>query len=49
MVENIKAEMRQATDEFLDTAGLLSFSLTAENPLLWGHYASVVYGYLFFI
>jgi hypothetical protein len=40
MVENIKAEMRQATDDFLDTAGLLSFSLTAENPLLWGHYAA---------
>ncbi|HMG78869.1 MAG TPA: DUF2971 domain-containing protein [Xanthobacteraceae bacterium] len=40
MVENIKAEMRQATEDFLDTGGLLSFSLTAENPLLWGHYAA---------
>jgi hypothetical protein len=40
MVEHIRTEMRQATEEFLDKAGLLSFSLTAENPLLWGHYAA---------
>src|SRR6202021_1252221 len=36
----IRAEMQQATEDFLDDAGLLSFSLTAENPLLWGHYAA---------
>lgn len=40
MVKGIKSDMRQATEDFLDTAGLLSFSLTAENPLLWGHYAA---------
>jgi Protein of unknown function (DUF2971) len=40
MVKNIKAEMRQATEDFLNSAGLQSFSLTAENPLLWGHYAA---------
>lgn len=44
MIENIKIEMRQATDDFLDRAGLVSFSLTAENPLLWGHYAELFMG-----
>jgi hypothetical protein len=39
-IENIKAGLRKNTKEVLDTAGLLSFSLTAENPLLWGHYAA---------
>lgn len=39
-VQNIKNDLRANADEFLDSAGLLSFSLTAENPLLWGHYAA---------
>lgn len=39
-VENVKVDMYQATEDFLDIAGLLSFSLTAENPLLWEHYAA---------
>ena len=39
MIEGIKNYMRTATDDYLDDGGLLSFSLTAENPLLWGHYA----------
>jgi hypothetical protein len=39
-VQNIKTELLKNASEFLDTAGLLSFSLTAENPLLWGHYAA---------
>jgi hypothetical protein len=39
-VRNIKAHMYQATQDFLDDAGQFSFSLTAENPLLWGHYAA---------
>jgi Protein of unknown function (DUF2971) len=44
MIESIKAQMHRATEEFLDAAGLLSFSLTAENPLLWGHYAAAFTG-----
>ena len=39
-INRIKTDMRQATEDFLDKAGLLSFSLTAKNPLLWGHYAA---------
>src|SRR6266436_5123340 len=34
-VEDIKADLHQSAVESLDAAGLLSFSLTAENPLLW--------------
>lgn len=39
-IENIRAGLRQTSSEVLDKAGLLSFSLTAENSLLWAHYAS---------
>jgi hypothetical protein len=39
MIENIRLGLRKNTHEILDTAGLLSFSMTAENPLLWAHYA----------
>lgn len=39
-IRNIKSSVRASADEFLDSAGLLSFSLTAEHPLLWGHYAA---------
>jgi DUF2971 family protein len=38
-LRNIKDGLRAHADEFLDSGGLLSFSLTGENPLLWGHYA----------
>lgn len=39
-IQNVKESLRANTKEFLDLCGLLSFSLTAENPLLWGHYAA---------
>jgi hypothetical protein len=39
-VENFKAGLRERTQTYLNNAGLLSFSLTAEHPLLWGHYAA---------
>jgi hypothetical protein len=39
-IQAIRAELLKNAHEFLDTAGLLSFSLTANNPLLWGHYAA---------
>jgi hypothetical protein len=39
-IENIKIALRKNAEQHLDSAGLLSFSLTAENPLLWGHYAA---------
>jgi hypothetical protein len=39
-IQKIKDGLRASADEFLDSGGLLSFSLTAENPLLWGHYAA---------
>jgi hypothetical protein len=39
-IQEIKTELFKNAHEFLDTAGLLSFSLTADNPLLWGHYAA---------
>jgi hypothetical protein len=39
MIENIRLALRKNASEILDTAGLLSFSMTAENPLLWAHYA----------
>jgi hypothetical protein len=39
-IQNVKESLRANTKEFLDSCGLLSFSLTAENPLLWGHYAA---------
>lgn len=46
MVGNIKTEMHQATEAFLDNAGQLSFSLTGENPLLWGTLRRVLHRYL---
>jgi hypothetical protein len=39
-VEEIKKSLEQNAKTLLDNAGLLSFSRTAENPLLWGHYAA---------
>jgi hypothetical protein len=39
-IQNIKEGLLASANEFLDTSGLLSFSLTAENPLLWGYYAA---------
>ncbi len=39
-VQGIKTSLLKLAQEFLDTAGLLSFSLNADNPLLWGHYAA---------
>jgi hypothetical protein len=39
-LESIKGSLRENAQKILDNAGLLSFSLTAENPLLWGHYAA---------
>ena len=41
-VENIKAGLHKSAKEILDLAGL-SFSLTAENPLLWGSLRSFVF------
>jgi len=41
-VENIKAGLHKSAKEILDLAGILSFSLTAENPLLWGSLRSFV-------
>ena len=39
-LEYIKKGIRKNAQEMLDSAGILSFSLTAEHPLLWGHYAA---------
>jgi hypothetical protein len=39
-VEEIKEALRKNADCILDETGHLSFSLTADNPLLWGHYAA---------
>lgn len=39
-LEYIKKGLRKNAQEMLDSAGILSFSLTAEHPLLWGHYAA---------
>jgi hypothetical protein len=39
-IQNIKESLRISANEFLNSCGLLSFSLTGENPLLWGHYAA---------
>src|SRR5262249_30051149 len=39
-IEKIKIGMRKNAEKILDNAGLLSFALSAENPLLWGHYAA---------
>jgi len=39
-VRNVKEGQRRNAIRYLDQGGLLSFSLTAENPLLWGHYAA---------
>jgi Protein of unknown function (DUF2971) len=43
-VENFKAGLRDRTNIYLNNAGLLSFSLTAEHPPLWGHYAAASAG-----
>jgi Protein of unknown function (DUF2971) len=43
-IESIKENLRTGANEFLDSCGLLSFSLTGENPLLWGHYAAAFTG-----
>ena len=39
-LQNIKDGLFASANEFLDAGGLVSFSLTAENPLLWGYYAT---------
>lgn len=39
-MEEIKEGLRKSAQEMLDRAGLLSFSLVAEDPVLWGHYAA---------
>ena len=39
-IEVVKAGLNKTANKVLDEAGLLSFSQTAENPLLWGHYAA---------
>jgi hypothetical protein len=39
-VDRFKAGLRERTTAYLNTAGLLSFSTTAEHPLLWAHYAA---------
>jgi hypothetical protein len=39
-IQSIKAASRCNAFGYLDDCGLLSFSLTAEDPLLWGHYAA---------
>lgn len=39
-IENLKFKSRQNAFEYLDRCGLLSFSRTIKNPLLWGHYAA---------
>jgi hypothetical protein len=39
-IDSIKLGLHEGAKEYLDKAGLLSFSLTAQNPLLWGHYAA---------
>jgi len=39
-IQGLRTALRRSTDEFLDQAGLTSFSLNASHPLLWGHYAA---------
>lgn len=39
-IKNLKAALFRTADEFLDQCGLSSFSLSANHPLLWGHYAA---------
>jgi hypothetical protein len=39
-IEVVKANLNKTANKILNEAGLLSFSQTAENPLLWGHYAA---------
>jgi hypothetical protein len=39
-VEGIKTYLRRSIEKYLDTAGLLCFSLVAEDPSLWGHFAA---------
>jgi hypothetical protein len=39
-LEKIKHILHKNAQKILDDAGLLSFSLEIENPLLWGHYAA---------
>lgn len=43
-IDNVKRASRANAFEYLDKCGLLSFSLTPENPLLWGHYAASFMG-----
>jgi len=38
-LNNIKTETQRNAIEFLDECGLTSFSLKADHPLLWAHYA----------
>jgi len=38
-INNIKAETQRNAIKFLDKCGLASFSLKADHPLLWAHYA----------
>jgi Protein of unknown function (DUF2971) len=39
-IDDIKDKLRENAKQILDSGGLLSFSLTAENSLLWAHYAA---------
>lgn len=39
-LSNIKAATLRHASEFLDECGLMSFSLAADHPLLWSHYAA---------
>jgi hypothetical protein len=39
-LSNIRAALRSNALEVLDKAGILSFSLSADNSLLWAHYAA---------
>jgi hypothetical protein len=39
-MQNIKAEMLKSVSEYLDQCGVVSLSLTSNNPLLWSHYAA---------
>jgi hypothetical protein len=39
-INALKNGMHRSAEEFLDGCGLTSFSLNAEHPLLWAHYAA---------
>jgi Protein of unknown function (DUF2971) len=43
-IRNVKEGQYRNALRYLDQGGLLSFSLTVENPLLWGHYAAAFSG-----